>query len=277
MSNRLEVLCVTMGQLDFRKIEQMNISCDVLFANQGGTTAFSEMTFHGCRARMITTETRGVGVNRNIALEYAKEEVCLLADDDMRYIDGYEDIILKEFADNPNADIIIFNIGTNTPEIGRLPTQIKKKRYMHRWSRNPFGAPRIAFRKTSVLKSNIRFSPYFGGGGVFRNGEDTIWLKQMMDAGLKVLLSPKYIGDVSYEVSTCYSDNQEERIYTTGAITEASEGFLKPLYFVYYTMIRNYDGVPKTKAIHLFLAGMRGYSRLLPFPKYVEEEHNIQK
>ena len=275
MSNRLEVLCVTMGQTDFRKIEEMNISSNVLFANQAETTSFSEMTFQGNCARMVTTETRGVGVNRNIALNYAKEEICLLADDDMRYVDGYEAIILKEFADNPAADIIIFNIGTSTPEIGRMPTQIKKKHYMHKWSKNPFGAPRIAFRKASVLKSNIRFSPYFGGGGVFRNGEDTIWLKQMMASGLKVLLSTQYIGEVSYAVSTCYSDNLEERIYTTGAITAASETFMKPLYFVYYTMIRRYEKVPKAKAIRLFLDGMKGYSQLVTFQCYSKTGGNI--
>lgn len=270
MSNQLEVLCVTMGQTDFRKIEEMNIRSNVLFANQGGTTSFTEMTFRGCRARMVTTDTVGVGVNRNFALNYATEEICLLADDDMHYVDGYEAIILKEFAENPTADIIIFNIGTSTPEIGRIPTQIKKKRYMRRWSRNPFGAPRIAFRKSSVLKSNIRFSPYFGGGGIFRNGEDTIWLKQMMASGLRVMLSPEYIGEVSYAISTCYSENLEERIYTIGAITAASEALLRPAYFIYYTMIRRYKKVPKPKAVRLFLAGMRGYSRLVSYQCYTE-------
>ena len=53
--SRFEILCVTMHQKDFSKIEQMNINSDVVFANQADTTSMDEMEFNGHRARMITT------------------------------------------------------------------------------------------------------------------------------------------------------------------------------------------------------------------------------
>ena len=45
---------------------------------------------------MITTETRGVGINRNLALTYAKGEICLFADDDVTYNDDVEERVLAE-------------------------------------------------------------------------------------------------------------------------------------------------------------------------------------
>lgn len=265
-----EVLVATMHQSDFSKISEMNISSDVVFANQCDRTAYEELRFDGHTAKMISTETRGVGVNRNLAFDYASGDICLFADDDMRYDDGYESVILNEFAENPKADIIIFNIGTSTPEMGRMPTQIKKKKFMHTWSRNPYGAPRIALRRDAVLKSNIAFSTLFGGGCLFSNGEDSIWLRRMMSSGLKVMLSPKRIGDVSYAVSTCYSDDPREKLYTSGAITAASSPkLLIPAYLFLYAVLRKPVSVSRKEAVKLFCAGMRGYKDLRSYKAFL--------
>ena len=63
-----EVLVATMHQSDFSKISEMNISSDVVFANQCDRTAYEELRFDGHTAKMISTETRGVGMNRNLSL-----------------------------------------------------------------------------------------------------------------------------------------------------------------------------------------------------------------
>ena len=75
---RFEIACVTMHQKDFSKIQEMNIHSDVIFANQCDRTAYEEIAFEGHTARMISTETRGVGNNRNLALTYAKGDILLL-------------------------------------------------------------------------------------------------------------------------------------------------------------------------------------------------------
>ena len=51
--SRFEVLCVTMHQKDFSKIEQMNIHSDVVFANQADDTRYDEYEFKGKKAKMI--------------------------------------------------------------------------------------------------------------------------------------------------------------------------------------------------------------------------------
>ena len=105
-----EILCVTMHQKDFSKIEQMNIHSDVVFANQADDTRYDELEFEGKKAKMITTATRGVGINRNLTLSYASGDVCLFSDDDVKYVDNLEETVLKEFDAHPDADVIIFNL-----------------------------------------------------------------------------------------------------------------------------------------------------------------------
>ena len=74
--SKFEILCVTMHQKDFSKIQQMNIHSDVFFANQADRTAFEELEFEGYKARMLTTNTRGVGANRNLTLMYTRDLFC---------------------------------------------------------------------------------------------------------------------------------------------------------------------------------------------------------
>jgi len=104
-----EILCVTMHQRDFSKIREMNIHSDVVFANQADRTEKQQIEFEGHTARMITTDTRGVGINRNTALMYAQGEICLFADDDVTYDDDMEQRVLAEFDSHPDADVMIFH------------------------------------------------------------------------------------------------------------------------------------------------------------------------
>lgn len=101
--SKFEIACVTMHQKDFSKLNEMNIHSDVIYANQCDRTAYEEVEFDGHTARMISTETRGVGVNRNLALTYAEGDIVLFADDDVTYIDDLEDIVTAEFDAHPDA------------------------------------------------------------------------------------------------------------------------------------------------------------------------------
>ena len=112
---KFQILCVTMHQCDFSKIKEMNIHSDVIFSNQADRTGFDTLEFEDHTAQMITTETRGVGKNRNIGLMYADAEICLFADDDVTYVDDMEDIVVREFETHPDADIMIFHLDTDDP------------------------------------------------------------------------------------------------------------------------------------------------------------------
>lgn len=265
---KFEVLCVTMGRKDFNLYNTMNLNSDVVFANQCDNTMYSEKIIDGNKVKMISTETRGVGVNRNLAVMYATAEICLMSDDDMVYRDGYEKLIIEEYERHPEADIIIFNIGTTTPEFGRIPTVTKKYKKLNTFSRCPYGAPRISFRLNSVKTSNIEFSTYFGGGCLYSNGEDSIWLSQMMNAGLKIYISPIFIGDVSYEQTTWEISDEGEKLYTKGAMYSAGRKKFKHLFVLYYSILKKYKNISPYNAWKLMQAGIKGYKTLKTYKEY---------
>ncbi len=135
--SRFEILCVTMNQADFSKIQEMNIHSDVVFANQADRTSYEELPFEGHTAKMITTATKGVGKNRNIGLLYASADICLFADDDVVYHDDAEQRILAEFDAHPDADVMIFHLDTDSKE--RTQISYPKTRRCRKMEKFPWG------------------------------------------------------------------------------------------------------------------------------------------
>ena len=218
-----EILCVTMHQTDFSKLKQMNIHSDVVFANQADRTAFDEAEFEGHRARMITTATRGVGVNRNTALLYAEGDICLFADDDMVYCDGYAQTIAGAFEEHPDADVIVFNL--IEPEKTRyVIPKVAKVSYLNFLR---YGTARMAIRTAVVRKHGICFNQCFGGGTEHCHGEDNLFLADCLKKGLKVYAVPVFLAELTEERQSSWN-------------TGYGEKYLKDQGVLYRTMSRKY-------------------------------------
>ena len=112
-----------------------------------------------------------ITLNRNLALNLADGDICVIADDDIVYNAGYTNTVQEAFKSIPSADMIIFNIETLGGNIGRR--QNSKIKRVRNYNFMNYGAARIAFKRESVLKKNIWFSHLFGGGAVYSSGEDT--------------------------------------------------------------------------------------------------------
>ena len=211
MEKKLEILVATMHQTDFSKIEDMNIRCDAVFANQADRNGYEERSFDGHRARMITTDQRGVGRNRNLALLYAGADIVLFADDDMRYADDCAEKIVQAFGELPEADVIVFDvemlrdgkpwsIGHGT---GLLPFR-KIGRY---------GTYAFAARRESLEKNNIQFHQQFGGGCRYTSGEDSLFLADCYRKGLKVY-SHSYVIGRNREGESTWFRGFDEKYFT---------------------------------------------------------------
>ena len=211
--SKLQVLCATMGQNDFSIAETMNIQTNVIFANQNGLNKTEEKDFKGFKARMISTDTKGVGINRNLALMLSDAEFCLLSDDDVRYDDGYERTVLKAFEDNPDADMLIFNLH-NDEEFFVINKKFRVRH--HNFMR--FATYRIAFRTDIVKTRGIMFNTTFGGGCMYQAGEDTLFLRDCLNKGLKIYAVPVYIAEMKKErASTWFKGYDRKFLYDQGA------------------------------------------------------------
>ena len=265
--SKFEILCVTMHQTDFSKIEQMNIHSDVVFANQADDTKYEEYEFDGHIAKMITTDTRGVGINRNFALMYANADICLLADDDVTYNDDVEQRVLAEFEANPAADVIIFHLDTDDEKRKqRAYTKTRK----HKWyEKKPWGGCRIAFRLNSVKKANVWFTTLFGGGCIFPSGEDSMWITDAKRKGLTFYVSKKTIGKVSFGESTWFTGADEKFYYGKGAFYQAVHPKTKYLWMIYFAYRTKKDSkITFSEGVKFMCEGTKGYKLGLSYKDY---------
>ena len=264
--NKFEVLCVTMHQKDFSKINEMNIHSNVVFANQADRTDYDETEIEGKCVRMITTATRGVGINRNLTLTYANADICLFADDDVTYCDNMEEIVLAEFSAHPDADVIIFHV-----DAGEKRKQISypKTKKCRGFFRMPWGAVRIAFRLNSVKKANLWFTTLFGGGCVFPSGEDSIWLRDAKRKGLTFYVSKETIGKTDVEDSTWFTGYDEKFFFGKGASICALYNRWSGLISLYYLFrYRKAGELSLSRKMKWIKIGRKCYANMVSFDEY---------
>ena len=186
-----QVLLATVSQTDDSVLSRMGVCSDCIVCNQrADQTAYRQYEREGHTVRWYDFEETGVGLNRNNALFRASGEICLLADDDVRYVDGYEQIILDAFQNHPKADMILFNLFDPNGE--KRSREVRPRR-VHRYNCGRYGSVRIAFRRQAVIRNAISFHLMFGGGARFTAGEDTMFLRDCIRKGLVVIAVPECI------------------------------------------------------------------------------------
>lgn len=216
---KFEILCVTMHQKDFSKIHEMNIHSAVIFANQADRTAFEEYEFEGHWARMVTTNTRGISKNRNIAIEYkhSDAEIVMFADDDMRFFDDCEALVLNEFRKHPEADAIKFNIRS----VSERKISMNSITHYHKVGRREtggWGVCALAVRSSVLQENNLWFNERFGTGSANYCGEDTIFIQELINKGVKLYASPVFIADIDQSVSSWFRGFDKRYFVTMGMV-----------------------------------------------------------
>ena len=206
----VKVLVVTTGQYDHRLLDRMNIQTDCVVANQCNYNAIEEFEYKDNRVKWISTNTIGVGLNRNLALLFSdlKSEDCIVifADDDMVFLDGYEKIVLDVFDKNPRADIVIFNLIEN----GHNRSQIQKYHYTKKIG---YGAARIACRGNALARNGLFFHLCFGGGTEHSCGEDTIFLSECLRKNLRLFCVPVSIAVLTNERVSSWFNGYTDKFY----------------------------------------------------------------
>lgn len=260
---KLQVLLATMNQKDFSIVEEMNLRCGAVIANQAGR---EQIETRGS-VKMITTATRGVGLNRNIALMAADGEILLMADDDVRYNDDMETAVLTAFRENPKADVIIFGMDMVREGVVTQRRQTTKKR-LHFWNSMRFGTYRIAVRRKAIVDNNITFHQSFGGGCPFSAGEDSLFLKACFDAGLRVYGHDYVLGQCRKDSSSWFVGYNEKYFYDKGVLVRRLFPALWPVMGLYFALcFKRKTEVSALLRLRLVYAGIRGGKTMKVYEK----------
>ncbi|MGP4105992.1 glycosyltransferase family A protein [Virgibacillus sp. L01] len=213
---KLQVLVSTMHQTDHNLLEKINIKSDAIVINQCDRNEVEEFNHNGNDIKFMSLAERGVGISRNSALMRATADICLFADDDVTYVDNYPKLILEAFQQQPDADMIVFNVPSTNHD--RPFKRIKQKGRVRWFNSLKYGTIRMAIKTESIKKENIYFSLLFGGGAKYGSGEDSLFIFDAIKSGLKVYADPAVIGKVSQEESTWFKGYTDKYFFDKGAL-----------------------------------------------------------
>jgi len=256
---KLEVLISAVNADAESLINKMNISSDAILINQCGVDGEEKLHKETGVIRVINCNEKGVGVSRNKAIENADGDILLFADDDIEYRDDYVNTVLQEFEGHPEADALFFNVSVCEE---RRTYYNEDFRRVHIWNGGRYPAYSIAIRKTTLDKSGVRFSTLFGGGAKYSCGEDSLFIRDCLKAGVKMYRTTALIGREAPRdggESTWFSGYNEKFFYDRGVLYHYLYGALAPAMgfrFVFTKRKEMCRDIKWTKAYRLLLKGI---------------------
>lgn len=164
--------------------------------------------------KIYRTSTIGLSKNRNHALSKATAPLLLISDDDVDYIPEGLTVVMAAFDQNPDADILTF----------MYDSILSKKKYPdHKFDlNNPVKgyfvtSIEIALRSEAV-KGKVWFNEKFGIGAPFPSGEEDIFIRDCLDAGLTGQFLPITIARHDGTTSSERNLKMPSRPQTKGAV-----------------------------------------------------------
>ena len=204
----VQVLVAAVNKDEKSLVEMMNIQTEAIVANQTNNFRVHSFIWNGSEIKCFSFNEKGVGLNRNNALMRATGEFCLFADDDMRYVNGYESIVEKAFFDLPDADVIVFNLIESGKSFRK---QNKKSSRVRWWNFLWYGTARVAIRLETIRENGILFNLTYGGGTEHSHGEDNIFLGDCLKKGLKIYAVPQYIAELQENRASSWNKGYDEK------------------------------------------------------------------
>lgn len=228
---KLEILMSCMHQKDDRLIRESGLTGDVVVVNQCDRDGYAEFETAGGTARMYSTTQRGLTKSRNMAIQMAKADICMLCDDDEVFVREYEALILEAYEKLPQADVIIFKMINRPPS---FRDQIIRLRFPMTMK---VSSCQISFRRESLQKTGVWFDELLGAGTGNGAEEELKFLLDCEKAGLRIYYVPTTIAAVAQENSTWFEGFTEQFFFNRGTTTRYILGAgLAGVYAVYYVI-----------------------------------------
>ena len=261
----LEVLVATMQQTDLSLAQKMNLCQNAVIANQCGQWRYEQSQSEYGRLRMLSSDTKGVGINRNLALQLAQADILLFADDDVTYYDGTLQGVIDAFRELPDADVIFF--GMDMTRNGEVFEQRRNPiKRLHLWNCLRFGAARMAVRRQALEKKRLSFTTLFGGGCPYCSGEDTLFILDAIRSGLHIYSHSYVLGKCAKDSSSWFSGYNEKYFYDWGAVIACgfpkSRGLMK---WYFALKLSKKSKVPLKSVLAQMNQGMKGFRYLRPY------------
>lgn len=230
---KLEVLLSCMHQKDAALVRDTRITGDAVVINQCDQPWFAEFATQFGSARIYSVTERGLSRSRNLAIEKARADICLLCDDDECMAPDYQQQILQAYERLPQADVLIFQVGNTPKPFGDSPRRLRFPMTMKVCS------VQISFRRECIVNAGIHFDPLMGAGTGNGAEEELKFLMDCQKAGLQIWYAPAEIATLNHAQSTWFSGFHEQFFENRGATTRYVLGTgLAGAYAIYYVIAK---------------------------------------
>jgi hypothetical protein len=254
----IEVLVSTMNN-DYSLIQNLNLECDSVIINQCGYDSIVNFSANGAKVKWINSSQRGLSRSRNLALLNSEADLCLIADDDLSYIENYSSYIIDNFEREIGFSILVFIVEGKNKKFKNYLNYAKKLNF---FTAMKVSSVQIAFKRSDILDNNILFKEEFGSGSLYPMGEENIWLSQCLKKGLKIKYIPLKIAEVFIGESSWFRGFNEQYLLSQGAVyAEMSHRLYWLLIVVFAVRKKNlFDkNISFIKAIFYMFKGARRY------------------
>lgn len=212
---KLEVLVSAVDKNAAELISQMNIAADGVLVNQCDCYGYETVAVQGGSVKCFSMPERGVGLSRNTALLHASGDVVLFSDEDIILSPDYEKKIRRAYESLPDADMILFNVEVAPSRRTYWNREVRRITYRN-YGRYP--AYSISGRLSALRRANVQYSLLFGGGAKYSNGEDSLFLRDCLKAGLRIYAHTTCIGREQERESTWFSGYHEKFFHDRGVL-----------------------------------------------------------
>lgn len=253
----LEVLVSAVEKDAAELISQMNICTDAVLVNQCGRYAYDTLAAGRGKVKCFSMPERGVGLSRNTALLHASGDVVLFSDEDIILAADYETQIAEAYRELPDADMILFNVKVAPTRRTYWNGEIRRIHFRN-YGRYP--AYSISARLSSIRRANAHYSLLFGGGAKYSNGEDSLFLRDCLRAGLRIYAHTACIGEERERESTWFSGYHEKFFRDRGVLYHYLYGRLALPFSLRFLLAHRETvcrEIPVGKAFHLMRMGVR--------------------
>lgn len=260
MKNKIETVISVLNSNDFSFIDEMNINTDITVINQCNIEKKETEVKNGKKIKYVMTKDRGLSRSRNVAINESEGDIIIVADDDLIYKNGIDELIKKYFLKYPDADILAFQVEGIEKKFKEYSRMEKKINYL---SSLNICSVEMVLKKNSIIKNNIEFDELFGSGSIYKMGEENIFLFDCLKKGLNIYYIPECIAYLHLGNSTWFNGFDSKYMFDRGAVYTRLFGkhlgkfFAIIFVFKKYKIIRNYTNI--IDAIKLVIKGSKDY------------------
>ncbi|WP_100629571.1 glycosyltransferase family 2 protein [Algoriphagus formosus] len=219
--------------------------------------------------KLSRLEGKGLARNRNncikIAKEYQADGYFLIADEDVDFLDGFENQIENAFATHSDADLLCF--------------QVKSKEENHPFKNYPLKSHPVSLKSIDRISSieiagkmevldQVRFDERLGLGADFPSGEETAFLADCIRSGKRIIYCPVAIVSHPFETSGKRRVNMfsDQALQLVGGRSYRIYGPKISQVFFFYSAIKNFGKYRGTRSFFSYLKqlhlGVRKFKNL---------------